>query len=118
PAIHQSFVASTCVACPMAQPVKPILVAHLFPKIEAALLELLRSLSPEDWDRQTLSPAWRVRDVAAHLLDTQVRKLSMCRDRVAPVAAKVRSDADLATVINRLNAEGVAYYRRLSPAVL
>jgi uncharacterized protein (TIGR03083 family) len=102
----------------MAQPAKPILVAHLYPKIEAALLELLRSLTPEDWERQTLAPAWNVKDVAAHLLDTQLRKLSICRDHIRPFMAEITPDADVIAFINRLNAEGVSYYRRLSPAVL
>src|SRR5690348_9137597 len=52
------------------EPLKPILTAHLFPKVDGLLLELLRSLSPEDWEKQTVSGRWRVRDVAAHLLDT------------------------------------------------
>jgi uncharacterized protein (TIGR03083 family) len=97
---------------------KPILTAHLFPKIEAALLELLHSLNDDDWERQTIAPAWKVKDVVAHLLDTQLRKLSICRDRVPPLGAGTRPDADVITFINRLNAEGVSYYRRLSPAVL
>ena len=58
----------------------PIATAHLFPKIEGLLIELLRSLEPNDWERQTVAPAWRVKDVAAHLLDTQLRKLSLARD--------------------------------------
>ena len=97
---------------------KPILTAHLFPKIEAALLELLRSLTREDWERPTLAPAWNVKDVAAHLLDTQLRKLSVCRDRVPSLGGEVRPDVDVIAFINRLNAAGVSYYRRLSPAVL
>ena len=59
---------------------KPILTAHLLPVIEARLLELLRSLRPDEWDLQTVAPAWKVKDVVAHLLDTQLRKLSIVRD--------------------------------------
>src|SRR6185436_5803192 len=62
------------------EPLKPIFTAHLFGKLEDKLLELLRSLSPEDWEKQTVAPKWKVKDVAAHLLDTQLRKLSICRD--------------------------------------
>jgi uncharacterized protein (TIGR03083 family) len=100
------------------EPLKPILTAHLFPKVDGLLLELLRSLSPEDWEKQTVSGRWRVRDVAAHLLDTPLRGLSIARDGYAPPAAKLDSPAVLAAYIDRLNEEGVTLYRRLSPAVL
>jgi uncharacterized protein (TIGR03083 family) len=99
------------------QPLGPILTAHLFPKVEALLVELLRSLSDDDWDRQTVAPKWRVRDVAAHLLDTQLRKLSICRDGYVAEVPDLGS-GDIVTFVNRLNAEGVAIYRRLSPPVL
>jgi hypothetical protein len=50
---------------PAPQPLPPILAAHLFPKIEAKLIELLRSLTPEEWEKQTIAPKWKVKDVAA-----------------------------------------------------
>lgn len=103
---------------PQMQPLKPILVAHLFPKLDGLLLDLLHSLSAEDWELQTVSPKWKVKDVAAHLLDTALRGLSLGRDGYFPPAPPVDSPAALAGYIDRLNAEGVALYRRLSPAVL
>jgi uncharacterized protein (TIGR03083 family) len=98
--------------------VKPILTAHLFPKLDGMLLELLGSLGAGDWEKQTVSPRWKVKDVAAHLLDTALRGLSIGRDGCLPEAPKINSHAELATYINRLNQEGVTLYRRLSPAVL
>lgn len=100
------------------KPLGPILTAHLFPKIEGLLLQLLRALSRDDWEKPTISPQWKVKDVAAHLLDTQLRKLSLARDDHASEAAVIRSSADLVAFINRLNEEGVRFYRRLSPPVL
>jgi uncharacterized protein (TIGR03083 family) len=83
------------------------------------LIDLLRSLELEDWERPTIAGKWRVKDVAAHLLDTQLRSLSFGRDGYTlsppPVIA---SAGDLVDFINRLNAEGVTAYRRLSPQVL
>jgi uncharacterized protein (TIGR03083 family) len=96
----------------------PILVAHLLPEIEAHLLDLLRSLRPEEWQLPTLAPAWTVKDVTAHLLDTQLRRLALCRDGHVPPGAPPGSPAEVAALVNRLNAEGVAYCARLSPAVL
>ncbi len=99
-------------------PLKPILTAHLFPKLEAMLIELLGSLSPEEWEKQTLAPKWKVKDVAAHLLDTQLRKLSLARDGYVAERPDLSKDDGLVDFINRLNAGGVGIYRRLSPQVL
>ena len=100
------------------EPLKPILTAHLFPKLDGMLVDLLRSLALEDWHKQTVSPKWKVKDVAAHLLDTSLRGLSIGRDGYAPPAPEIGSPAELGAYINRLNEEGVTVYRRLSPAVL
>ena len=97
---------------------KPILTATLFPKLDGLLLGLLRSLVPADWEKQTVSPRWKVKDVAAHLLDTALRGVSMGRDGYMGESPAINSSADLAAFINRLNHEGVTVYRRLSPAVL
>src|SRR5438094_10172518 len=59
----------------------PIMTAPLFSKLDGLLLELLRSLSDDEWERQTISPRWKVKDVAAHLLDTALRRLSLARDQ-------------------------------------
>jgi uncharacterized protein (TIGR03083 family) len=99
------------------EPLKPILTAHLFPKLDGMLIELLRSLAPEDWEKKTVSPKWKVKDVAAHLLDTPLRGVSIGRDGYVAENPKINSEADLAAFINRLNQEGVNVYRRLSPAV-
>lgn len=97
---------------------KPIFTAHLFSQLEGMLIELLRSLNPHDWEKQTIAPKWKVKDVAAHLLDTQLRKLTFCRDGYAPAPPSINSHTDLVAFINRLNHEGVTLYRRLSPNVL
>ena len=98
---------------------KPILTAHLLPIVEARLLELLRSLSADDWEKPTIAPAWKVKDVAAHLLDTQLRKLSLVRDGYAAgPPPRFASRDEFLAFINGLNRDGVEMYRRLSPAVL
>src|SRR5690348_14968002 len=99
------------------QPAGPILTAHLFPRLEALLIELLRSLTPAEWRMQTVAPGWQVKDVAAHLLDTQLRKLTFVRDGSAGESDSAPGE-DLVTLVNRLNEEGVAFYGRLSPEVL
>lgn len=97
---------------------EPILCAHLLRAVDGKLLELLCALTPEEWERPTIAGRWKVREVAAHLLDTALRKLSLVRDGWAMEKVEIRSEADLVALVNRLNAEGVAVYGRLSPAVL
>ena len=90
-------------------------VASLFAPLHAELMALLRGLTTDDWQRPTAAPRWRVRDVVAHLLDTQLRKLAAHRDgHLAPVDGA----ASVLGLINTLNAGGVAYARRLSPRLL
>jgi uncharacterized protein (TIGR03083 family) len=100
------------------EPPQPIFTAHLFPKLEGMLIELLRSLTPLDWEKQTLAPRWNVKDVAAHLLDTQLRKLASARNQHQTKSAKIASDADLVALINSLNANGVKKYRQLTTDAL
>jgi len=97
---------------------QPILCAHLLRRVDEQLIDLLGSLSPDEWDLQTIAPLWKVRDVAAHLLDTPLRKLSMVRDSCYTEKVDNRLPKDIVMLVNRLNQEGVTVYRRLSPRVL
>jgi uncharacterized protein (TIGR03083 family) len=97
---------------------KPILCAHLLRQVDEKLIDLLSALGPSEWELQTVAPLWKVRDVAAHLLDTALRKLSLVRDSCYVEPACIRSPQDVVTLVNRLNREGVTVYRRLSPQVL
>ena len=97
---------------------EPILCAHLLRKVDAKLIELVPTLEVGEWDLPTVAPGWRVRDVAAHLLDTALRKLSGGRDQWRVEKAVIQSHDDVIALVNRLNREGVMVYRRLSPRVL
>src|SRR5215467_11124917 len=97
---------------------QPILTAHLFPKLEKMLIQVLSSLSADDWEKQTIAPKWKVKDVAAHLLDTELRRLSVCRDGYAGEAPAIGSHVGLVDFVNRMNQEGVSIFRRLSRDIL
>jgi uncharacterized protein (TIGR03083 family) len=99
------------------EPLDPIDTAPLFRPLHAQLLSVLRSIRAEDWEHPTLAPRWRVRDVAAHLFDTAVRRIATQRDghRLATDRHDSRSVLQL---INELNASGVEFAQRLSPALL
>lgn len=97
----------------------PVHTAPLLRPLLAELLALLRGLTAEEWDAPTVAGAWRVRDVAAHLLDGELRKLAVYRDGHALAPAEpIHTDRDLAHFVNALNAEGVGWARRLSSRLL
>lgn len=83
------------------------------------LISLLSGLSGREWELPTLAGSWRVRDVAAHLLDGFLRTLSYARDHHAgDMPGSIRSYAELVDHLNRLNADWVTAMRRVSPRVL
>src|SRR3954466_15389489 len=98
----------------------PILVADLFPEINCRLVELLRSLAMDEWNVPTVSSRRTVKDIASHLLDGTLRRLSMQRDGFFPAggSGRPRSDETLMCFLNRLNDEWEIATRRLSPKVL
>jgi uncharacterized protein (TIGR03083 family) len=83
-------------------------------------MALLRGLSPDDWQRRTRAGSWRVRDVAAHLLDTTLRTLTFHRDRVPlpPPDAPITGYAGLVAHLDALNADWVKAARRIGPRLL
>ncbi|HEU0298210.1 MAG TPA: maleylpyruvate isomerase family mycothiol-dependent enzyme [Longimicrobium sp.] len=103
---------------PRMEPLTPVYTAELFPGLLAELVGLLRGLDEADWDRPTVAGAWRVRDVAAHLLDGDLRKLSFGRDGRPTGGGPALSYGEVMQLIQRANETGVAYARRLSPRVI
>ncbi|SDL25391.1 TIGR03083 family protein [Catalinimonas alkaloidigena] len=97
----------------MIQTLAPI--AH----IDRMLIDLLRSLQAEDWNRQTLAPLWTVKDVALHLLDGNIRGISMSKDQFFGITPpEIRSYQDLVGFLNALNADWIKATRRISPRLL
>lgn len=100
-------------------PLGPIDTAPLFRPLLAELVGVLRSLESDDWVRPTVAGLWRVCDVAAHLLDNDLRRLAAGRDgHLAQPSEPIRSPADLARLVHHLNAGGVSYATRLSPRLI
>jgi len=97
----------------------PIDVLGLFPLLNDQLISFLKNLSGSDWHKQTVAKEWVVKDVSAHLLDVNFRKISSERDgwSIKPDTA-IQSNDDLVNYLNRLNADWVKSAKRLSPAIL
>jgi len=106
------------VTTPTLHPLEPVLVIERLSPLHAELIALLRSLTPDDWSRPTACALWSVRDIAAHLLDDDLRRLSFHRDGQPPPVGGPMSGADLVAFVNRMNAEWVAVARRMSPRVI
>jgi uncharacterized protein (TIGR03083 family) len=102
------------------EPVRPLLVADRFAPLGEQLIALLRSLREEQWSLPTVCPAWCVKDIAAHLLDTACRRLSAGRDRtrLPPPERSIAEYRDLVGFLDELNAQWVTAARRLSPHLL
>lgn len=94
---------------------EPTLVADRFAPLLDRLLELLRGLSPEQWQLPTICPGWSVHDLALHLLGGDIGVLSRGRDRYTPGGAKIDDWDSLVALINGLNAAWVGAARRISP---
>jgi hypothetical protein len=60
----------------------PIDVRGLFPEERSALLALLGEPVAGDWDweRATVCPGWTVKDITAHVLHDDLRRLASMRD--------------------------------------
>ncbi|MCE7057270.1 maleylpyruvate isomerase N-terminal domain-containing protein [Algoriphagus sp. AGSA1] len=97
----------------------PIDTRNLFRPLQGKLIELLKSLDADDWNRQTVAKQWKVKDVVSHILDTQLRVLSLQRDGYyGEQPPEINEYEDLVRWLNQLNSEWVKATQRLSPQTL
>jgi uncharacterized protein (TIGR03083 family) len=89
----------------------------LLEPLEKKLIALLKSLDENDWQKPTLAKRWTVKDVAAHLLDGQIRTLAIAKNYVGD-PPMIESYSDLVNYLNRLNADWVQAMKRVSPDTL
>jgi uncharacterized protein (TIGR03083 family) len=100
---------------------QPVLAADLFPGERAALLEVLTSLSDEQWASPTVCEGWSVHDVMLHVLGGDIGIISSRRDgyREPATAGLDLSRWDvLVAFINERNDAWVQATRRISPRLL
>jgi uncharacterized protein (TIGR03083 family) len=87
-----------------------------FRRDRAALLDLVRHLGADEWQRPTAAAPWRVRDVVAHLIGDDLNRLARTRDGHSGPGP--RPGETLAPFVHRINDEWVQVVQRLSPRVL
>ena len=101
------------------KPVGPIFTADLLPVLDAKLVSLLRSIADKEWRIQTIASEWTVKDTAAHLLDGNIRSLSMLRDGYfGEQPGNFNTTKDLIVFLNTVNADWVRAMKRVSPAMI
>ncbi|MFC6999506.1 maleylpyruvate isomerase N-terminal domain-containing protein [Rufibacter roseus] len=97
----------------------PINTRSLFKPLQNKLIELLKSLNEDDWNKQTVAKQWKVKDVVSHILDTQLRVLSIQRDGYyGEQPPEIKEYNDLVRWLNKLNSDWVSATKRLSPQTL
>lgn len=102
----------------MTNPLPPVHIVHKFRELDEKLIDLLLSLSDEEWQMATVAKLWNVKDVVAHLLDTNIRTLSLLRDNQQLAPPSIHSYKDLVDYLNQLNADWVQAMKRVSPSML
>jgi hypothetical protein len=91
----------------------------LFPELNRKLIDLFKTLTIEEWEHSTLFPNWKVRDIAVHLLDTSIRRLSSQRDRHQPeLTVSISSYAELARYITSLADRWSSAFTMVSPKII
>lgn len=86
-----------------------------------ALVELLASLSPDDWAQPTECPAYSVKGVATHVLGDDLSLLSRQRDGALQglvYTAEELPGADFRTLLDAFNDQWVTSARFMSPLLL
>lgn len=97
----------------------PIIITDRIPALDQKLVELLETLSPADWKKQTIAPEWKVEDVILHLLDGNIRILSIQRDQYFGVPpGEIKGYHDLLNYLNTLNADWIKAAKRMSPKLV
>lgn len=92
---------------------------HLFGVLDEMLIELLQSLTADEWQTPTIAKLWKVKDIASHLLDGNLRGLSASRDGfLGENPENVNSHQELVSFLNNLNIAWTNATKRLSPTVL
>jgi uncharacterized protein (TIGR03083 family) len=104
-------------------PAPPIDVLPLLPKLHQALLDLLESLNPAEWELPSPCAGWSVKDLAAHLWGDDLGLLARKRDGytfLPPSFAGLNTGdwESLVSFINYNNTTWVEAARRLSPQII
>jgi len=101
----------------MHKPIQPLNVIPLFAEMRQELLNILHTLTDDEWNAPTACDGWSVRDVASHILSDDIGYLSRHRDQDG-ILFPADDWGELIANINRQNDEWVRATKRISRKVL
>lgn len=94
-------------------------VRNLISLLDEKLISFLKSLKNSDWEKQTIAKLWKVKDVAAHLLDGNIRGISFGRDKLEiKNDTNINSYNELVDFLNDLNSVWIKASKRISTELL
>lgn len=93
-------------------------VLPLFPEMNKNLISLLKSLNEDEWAMPTVLQGRTVKDLASHILDTSLKRLSMCRDNYQSTTPSIKTYDDLVNYIQALNKAWIDATKHLSPDII
>ena len=92
---------------------------ELFPEMNKQLINMLGTLSIEDFSKSTQFASWTVKDICAHLLDTSIRRLSSERDKYhSSEIPMIKEYDDLIKYITDLADRWALAFTSVSPQIL
>ena len=90
-----------------------------FSDLNEEYIQLLKNLRHSDWNKSTVCKDWDVRAITLHLLDTNIRRLSIGRDGHSFLKNKqFNTYQELVAFLNQLNAEWILAMKRVSNEII
>jgi hypothetical protein len=97
---------------------KPIETLHLFQDLNQELIYFLADLKPEEWFLPSPIDGRTIKDLASHLIDGSLRRISMQRDHFFEQDINLpQNHSELVELIQKKNNEWIIATRRLSSRI-
>lgn len=94
-------------------------VLPIFSDLNEEYIRLLKDLKVTDWNKSTVCKGWDIKAITVHLLDTNIRRLSIGRDGHSFLKNKqFGTYEELVAFLNQLNAEWVSAMKRVSNEII
>lgn len=92
----------------------------IFEETQIELISLLKSLFRDEWNHPTSNSSWNVKDIVTHLLDGDIRRLSLHRDKntLQIPSTPINDYKSLVAFLNNLNYTWIKAAKRFSPNLL
>ncbi len=88
----------------MLNELEPIFCEDLLKDIDNQLFKIMENINMDEWNKPTIYPNWKVKDIFSHIIDTSIRRLSNGWDNSDINKRKIKVDTykDLVTFIEKI----------------